>query len=90
VDCGTPWTWDTATSDESIALIAEDVANQVKAGYAQVITREELCKIRTKILKVLPLAVVPQRNGKCNMILDLSCALYDEAREQKGTQTVAE
>lgn len=56
VDCGTPWTWEaitaavekgahkSATSDESIALIAEDVAYQVAAGYAQVITWEELCQ----------------------------------------------
>jgi hypothetical protein len=54
VDCGEAWTWATveaavekgahksATSDESIALIAEDVAYQVKAGYAQVITWEDL------------------------------------------------
>jgi hypothetical protein len=55
VDCGKPWTWEaitaavekgahkSATSDESIALIAEDVAYQVAAGYAQIVTWEELC-----------------------------------------------
>jgi hypothetical protein len=32
-----------ATSDKSIALIAEDVAYQVAAGYAQTVTWEELC-----------------------------------------------
>jgi hypothetical protein len=31
-----------ATSEESIALIAEDVAYQVEAGYAQIIEWEEL------------------------------------------------
>jgi hypothetical protein len=56
VDCGTPWPCEaitaavekgahkSATSDESIALIPEDVAYQVPAGYGQVITWEELCK----------------------------------------------
>jgi hypothetical protein len=55
VDCGAHWDWPTieaevakgahksATTDESIALIAEDVAYQVKAGYAEILTWEELC-----------------------------------------------
>jgi hypothetical protein len=55
VDCGKSWTWEaitaavekgarkSATSDESIALIAEYVAYQVAAGYAQIVTWEELC-----------------------------------------------
>jgi hypothetical protein len=46
VDCGRPWEWTTieaavekgahklATTPESVALIAKDVAYQVKAGYA--------------------------------------------------------
>ena len=49
VDCGVQWAWETieaavekgahksATSAESIQLIAEDVAYQVQAGYAEVI-----------------------------------------------------
>jgi hypothetical protein len=55
VDCGKPWTWEaitaavekgahkSATSYKSIVLIAEDVAYQVAAGYAQIVTWEELC-----------------------------------------------
>ena len=54
VDCGAPWAWETieaavekgahksATSEESIALIAEDVAYQVAAGYAEVILWDDL------------------------------------------------
>jgi hypothetical protein len=50
VDCGAPWSWATieaavekgahksATTNELIALIAEDVDYQVKAGYAQILT----------------------------------------------------
>jgi hypothetical protein len=55
---GKPWTWETieaavtkgphksAMTTASIALIAKDVAYQVAAGYAQVITWQELCKLR--------------------------------------------
>ena len=59
MDCGTEWSWDTvvaaveqganksATSPESIALVAEDVAYQVKkAGYATIVPWEEVCRLR--------------------------------------------
>jgi hypothetical protein len=87
VDCGAPWEWETieaavdkgahksATTDESIALIAEDVAYQVKAGYAEIVSWDELRKTRPKHLKVSPLAVVPQRDRRGSMILDLSFAV---------------
>jgi hypothetical protein len=61
-----------ATTEELIALIAKDVAYQVKAGYAQVMTWDNLCRLCRENLKVLPLALVPQRNERGRMILDLS------------------
>jgi hypothetical protein len=84
VDCGKPWEWETivaavtqgphksATSAESIALVKEDVAYQVKMGYAEVISWKELQRLRPENLKISPLAVVPQRNRRGRMILDLS------------------
>jgi hypothetical protein len=87
VDCGAPWAWETitaavekgahksATTKESIALIAEDVAYQVKAGYAEIVSWDELCRRRPTNLKVSPLAVVPQRDRRGRMILDLSFAV---------------
>jgi hypothetical protein len=87
VDCGKPWAWDvieaavakgahsSAKTAESVALIAEDVAYQVAAGYAQIISWEELCLLRLASLKVSPLALVPQRNQRGRMILDLSFAV---------------
>jgi hypothetical protein len=74
-----------ATSDESITLIAEDVAYQVADGYAQIVTWEELCATRPENLKVSPLAVVPQRNQKGGIILDLSFAVRQVAKK-KGRQ----
>jgi hypothetical protein len=84
VDYGASWAWTTmeaavekgahklATMEESIALIAEDVAYQAKAGYAQVISWEELQILLPKQLKVSPLGVVPQWDQRGRMILDLS------------------
>jgi hypothetical protein len=96
VDCGDPWEWATieaavqkgahssATTEESIALIEEDVAYQVKAGYAQIISWEELARLRPKNLKVSPLAVVPQRNRRGRMILDLAFAVRKGQAAQRG------
>jgi hypothetical protein len=99
VDCGEAWEWETivtavkqgahksAQSPESIALITEDVAYQVKAGYAQIFTWEELCRMRPKNLKVSPIAVVPQRNRRGRMILDLSFAVKrSRARGRKRSR----
>ena len=71
VDCGDDWAWETVvaavdkgphksvTSTESIALVAEDVAYQVQAGYAEVISWEELKKSRPRNLKISPLPSSP-------------------------------
>jgi hypothetical protein len=99
VDCGAPWEWDTvvaavekgahksATTDESIALIAEDVDYQVKAGYAEIVSWAELCQRRPKNLKVSPLAVVPQRDRRGRMILDLSFAVRRQAPHRGRKRT---
>jgi hypothetical protein len=96
VDCGAPWAWETieaavekgahksATTDESIELIAEDVAYQVKAGYAQIIAWDELQRLRPPNLKVSPLAVIPQRNRRGRMILDLAFAVRRGQRSKRG------
>jgi hypothetical protein len=86
VDCGAPWEWETIVAavekgaDESIALIAEDVDYQVKAKYAA-----DLCQLRPKNLKVSPLAVVPQRDRRGRMILDLSFTVQRQSR-QRGSK----
>lgn len=84
VDCGANWTREqieaaiqqgphrSALSPESIALIEEDVSYQVQAGYAQVVNWDDLKENLPPKLKVSPLAVVPQRNRRGRMILDLA------------------
>jgi hypothetical protein len=98
VDCGAPWEWATieaavekgahksATSEESIALVQEDVAYQLRAGYAEVISWKDLQKLRPKQLKISPLAVVPQRNRRGRMILDLSFAVRARRTNRKETK----
>jgi hypothetical protein len=93
VDCGTNWTRDmidaaiqqgphrSAMTPESIALIQEDVAYQVQAGYAQVVDWEVLKENLPPKLKVSPLAVVPQANRRGRMILDLA---FPVLRQGKG------
>jgi hypothetical protein len=93
VDCGTNWTREmidaaieqgphrSAMTPESIALIKEDVAYQVQAGYAQVVEWEVLKKNLPPKLKVSPLAVVPQANRRGRMILDLA---FPVLRQGKG------
>jgi hypothetical protein len=97
VDCGKLWEWATIEAPvekgahksvmmpESLNLIAKDVAYQVKAGYVQVIAREDLHRLRPPNLKVSPLAVVPQQNRRGCMILDLSFAVQrDRTRDANG------
>jgi hypothetical protein len=99
VDCGKAWEWETiemavekgahrsALTPESISLINDDVAYQVKAGYAEIFTWEELKQLRPKNLKVSPIAVVPQRNRRGRMILDLSFAVRrSRTRGRKRTR----
>jgi hypothetical protein len=72
VNCGKDWAWKvieaavkkgahkSATTPEALKLIAEYVGYQVKAGYAKVISWEDLCQLQPANLKVSPIAVVPQ------------------------------
>jgi hypothetical protein len=76
VDCGKNWEWTvieqavargphiSAMTPEAIELVKEDVAYQVKAGYARVFTWAELKQMRPKKLKILPLAVIPQKRAQ--------------------------
>jgi hypothetical protein len=54
------WAHRAATTKESIDIIKEEVAYEVKAGYAEVISGDKLFQTRPSNLKVSPLTVVPQ------------------------------
>jgi hypothetical protein len=95
IDCGEAWTsaqieaafqqgpHKLALDAEARSLIAEDVAYQVRAGYAQVVLWDWL---KTRIppqLKVLPI-VVPQRNWRGHMILSLSFPVLSQIKGLLG------
>jgi hypothetical protein len=63
---------------ESIALFAEDIGYQERAGFCKVFTWEEIQQIRPKNLKISPVAVVPQVGRHGRIILDLSFPVYQE------------
>ena len=90
VDCGPDWNWDvitaavahgphpTARTKESIALFAEDIEYQVKAGFCKVYQWDELKNLRPANLKISPVAVVPQVGRRGRIILDLSFPVYQD------------
>jgi hypothetical protein len=90
VDCGPDWEWDvieqavrrgphqSALDPASIALVHEDIQYQVDAGFSRVVSWTDLQKLRPSNLKISPLAVVPQKDRRGRLILDLSFPVYPE------------
>jgi hypothetical protein len=88
VDCGRPWPIEvteqavlrgphpSAMTAESLELFEEDIAYQVKAGFCEIMPWEQLKRLRPNSLKISPVAVVPQRNRRGRIILDLSFPVY--------------
>ena len=93
VDCGVPWErtsldaailkgpHSSALTPESIALIHEDVEYQRAGGFAEVVLWENLKKSTPLHLKLSPVAVMPQRDRRGRIILDL---LFPVLRASKG------
>jgi hypothetical protein len=102
VDCGEHWTREqieaaieqgphtSALTPEAVSLIEEDVAYQVRAGYAEVVLWDSLKAKMPPQLKVSPLAVVPQQNRRGRMILDLSFPVLRQARGKKRKRRARE
>jgi len=84
VNCGKEWSWESivtavergphrsALTPESLALFEKDVAYQVEAGFCEITSWDDVCATRPRQLKISPVAVVPQRNRRGRIILDLS------------------
>jgi hypothetical protein len=88
VNCGPDWEWHviaqavargphrSALDPENAATVKEDIQYQVDAGFSEIFTWEEVQKLRPKTLKVSPMAVVPQKDRRGRIILDLSFPVY--------------
>jgi hypothetical protein len=90
VDCGPDWEWDvieqavargphrSALEDDNIELVHEDLQYQVDAGFSRIMLWSDLQKLRPRNLKISPMAVVPQKDRRGRLILDLSFPVYPE------------
>ena len=98
VDCGPDWSWTvieqavlrgphrSALTKDSLQLFHEDIQYQVKAGFSQVVPWSDIQRLRPPHLKVSPVAVVPQKNRRGRIILDLSFPVYPRSTTRRRTQ----
>jgi hypothetical protein len=64
---------------ENAATVQEDVQYQAGTGFSQIFTWDEVqIMIRTEQVKVSPMAVIPQKDHRGRIILDLSLTVYPE------------
>jgi hypothetical protein len=90
VDCGPDWEWDvieqavargphrSAMEPDNIKLVHEDIQYQVDAGFSRIMLWSDLQKLQPRNLKISPMAVVPQKDRRGRLILDLSFPVYPE------------
>jgi hypothetical protein len=90
VDCGPDWDWQviekavargphiSAMDADNIALVHEDIQYQVDAGFSKIMLWSDLKRLRPRKLKISPMAVVPQKDRRGRLILDLSFPVYPE------------
>jgi hypothetical protein len=88
LDCGPDWQWDlvlaavargphcSALEPENISLVHEDVQHQVDAGFSKIVLWDDIKQLKPRKLKISPIAVVPQKNQRGRLILDLSFPVY--------------
>jgi hypothetical protein len=87
VDCGKPWQREaidaavkrgphpTARAAGAIALVHEDVAYQIKAGFSKIALWDDIKDNLQPTFKISPVAVIPQAGRRGRIILDLSFAV---------------
>jgi hypothetical protein len=61
-----------ATTDEARALVLENMLYQVEAGFSEIVLWGSIKDNLPSNLKVSPLAVIPQKDWRGRLILDLS------------------
>jgi hypothetical protein len=106
-DCGPDWSTEaievarttgphvSALTPENVRLVWEELAYQVEAGFVKLIPEQELFRQGMPAnIKISRLAVVPQRNRRGRMILNLSAGvelppkrLPGQRRKQKRVQS---
>jgi hypothetical protein len=65
----------TARAADAIALVHEDLAYQVKAGFSKIMRWDDIKNNLPPSFKISPVAVIPQEGRRGRIILDLSFAV---------------
>ena len=90
VDCGPDWEWETvlaavargphlsAMDPDNMSTVHEDIQYQVDAGFCKILLWEDLKTLQPHNLKISPILVVPQKDRRGRIILDLSFPVYPE------------
>eukprot|EP00978_Attheya_sp_CCMP212_P022091 scaffold65439_cov46-Attheya_sp.AAC.3 len=68
---------------EAIELVHEDVKYQVDAGFSRIVLWDDIKHNPHAKLKVSPLAVIPQKNRRGRLILDLSFPVHQMSKSSK-------
>ena len=98
VDCGPDWSREaidlaiqkgphrSALDSATMQTVHEDVNYQVEAGFSSIVLWDDIKDALPKRLKISPLAVVPQKDRRGRLILDLSFAVHlpSKARHKLG------
>jgi hypothetical protein len=63
---------------ENMSTVHEDIQYQVDAGFCKILLWEDLKKLWPHSLKISPVAVVPQKDRRGRIILDLLFPVYPE------------
>ena len=90
VDCGAPWTPEairlavergphrSALTPAAMALIEEEIQYQTAAGFSEIVMWDDIKLNMPTNLKVSPLAVIPQKDRRGRLLLDLSFAVREQ------------
>lgn len=73
-----------AMTPEARALVLEDVLYQVEAGFSEIVLWDDIKDDLPSQLKVSPLAVIPQKDRRGRLILDLSFGVRGSYGPKKG------
>jgi hypothetical protein len=76
-----------ALEPDNIQLVHEDIQYQVEAGFSEILLWEDVKRLRPRSLKILPITVIPQKDRRGRIILDLSFPVYPEKSTRQASTT---
>jgi hypothetical protein len=68
---------------ENITLVHKDMLYQVNVAFSKIVLWDNLKRPKLRRLKISPIAVVPPKDRRCRLILDLSFPVYPQQTKVK-------